>query len=68
MNNRIILIPNMSCDHCVRTIETELSELKGVHSVNADLSNKTISISIDETMAWDTVVELLKEINYPSAD
>ena len=68
MNNRIILIPNMSCDHCVRTIETELSELKGVHSVNADLSNKTISISIDETMAWDTVVELLKEINYPPAD
>ena len=68
MNNRIILIPNLSCDHCVRTIETELRELKGVHSVNADLSNKSISISIDETMAWDTVVELLKEINYPSAD
>jgi len=57
----------MSCDHCVRTLETELSELEGVHSVSADLSNKTLSISIDDSITWDTVVELLQEINYPPA-
>lgn len=68
MESRNIKIPNMSCDHCVRTLETELSELKGVNSVVADLSKKTLAISIDDTITWDNVVELLKEINYPPAD
>lgn len=58
----------MSCDHCVRTLETELGELEGVHSVSADLSNKSLSITIDDSISWDTVLDLLEEINYPPAD
>lgn len=58
----------MSCEHCVRTIENELGELDGINSVHADLNDKSVSISIDDTMAWDTVLELLKEINYPAEE
>ena len=33
-------IPNISCNHCVHTINMELSELEGVVSVSADLDTK----------------------------
>ena len=68
MNNRTVNIPGMSCEHCVRTIETELSELEGVQSAKADLTDKSLSISWDAPLEWDDIVTLLNEINYPPAE
>ncbi len=68
MNNRTVNIPGMSCEHCVRTIETELSEMEGVQSAKADLTDKSLSISWDGPLGWDDIVTLLNEINYPPAE
>ncbi len=35
MTTVIYKIPNISCNHCVHTIQTELSDLDGVQSVAA---------------------------------
>ena len=68
MNNKTINIPGMSCEHCVRTIENELGELTGVHSVKADLETKSIFIEWENSLHWDNIVELLHEIKYPPSE
>ncbi len=58
-------IPNISCGHCVHTIKTEVGEIAGVKSVEADLKvRKSPSISIDPANE-EQIIDLLKEINYP---
>lgn len=37
---RIVKIEGMSCDHCVRSVETALNSLKGIASVKVNLDKK----------------------------
>lgn len=37
---KTVKIEGMSCDHCVRSVETALNSLKGIASVKVDLSKK----------------------------
>jgi copper chaperone len=60
-------IPNISCGHCVHTIQSEVSELAGVKSVVADMVNKQATISFDDPASEDKIKGLLAEINYPVA-
>ena len=58
-------VPNISCGHCVHTIETELSELEGVISVKADAESKTAEISFQDPATEQLIKDFLQEINYP---
>ncbi len=61
-------IPNISCQHCVHTIKTELSEIDGVKSVEADVETKTAKI-VFEAPADETIIKnVLAEINYPVSE
>jgi copper chaperone len=60
-------VPNISCGHCVMTIERELSEMDGVSSVKADADDKTVTIAWNAPATEDSVKALLDEINYPAA-
>lgn len=60
-------IPNISCGHCVHTIETELADLAGVKSVKADVG-KTVEIVFEPPATEEKIKALLAEINYPVAD
>jgi copper chaperone len=59
-------VPNISCGHCVNTIQTEVSELGGVQSVKADVSTKAVEIVFDAPATEDKIKALLAEINYPA--
>ena len=61
-------IPNISCMHCVHTIKTEVSDLQGVKSVDADAQTKQTTITFDPPATEEQIVELLKEINYAPAN
>lgn len=61
-------IPNISCNHCVHTIKTEVGELDGVKSVEASQETKTAVISFDSPVTEAQIVETLKSINYPPAN
>ena len=61
-------IPNINCMHCVHTIKTEIGDLAGVKTVDADLSTKKAVITFDPPASEDLIVETLKEINYPPAN
>jgi copper ion binding protein len=60
-------VPNISCGHCVHTIQTEVSDLAGIKSVKADVETKKVEIEFDAPANEDSIKILLKEINYPVA-
>lgn len=68
MSAKKFSVPNISCHHCVMTIERELKELEGVISATADLDTKTASVEWETPASWDAIKSLLTEINYPPAE
>ena len=58
-------IPNISCGHCVRTIQNEVGDLAGVQSVQASSDNKQAVIVFDDPATEEQIVSVLEEINYP---
>lgn len=60
-------VPNISCGHCVMTIERELGELEGVSNVKADADTKSVTVTWDAPASEDGIKALLAEINYPAA-
>lgn len=67
MKNVTYSIPNISCGHCVHTIQTELSELNGVVSVKADQFLREVTIGFDLPATEEQIKALLIEIDYPVA-
>ncbi len=61
-------IPNISCGHCVHTIQMEVGDLEGVSSVVADEKNKTAVIVYDAPATEEKIKTLLAEINYQVAE
>jgi copper chaperone len=59
-------VPAISCGHCTRTIETEVSELQGVKSVKAEIDTKKVVITFDAPASEEKIKALLAEINYPA--
>ena len=60
-------VPNISCGHCVHTIQTEVTDLAGIKSVKADVETKKVEIEFEAPASEDSIKTLLKEINYPVA-
>ena len=58
-------VPNINCMHCVNTIKTELSDINGVISVEADVAAKSVEIQLSEPATEEEIVKVLAEINYP---
>lgn len=60
-------VPNISCGHCVHTIETELSDLEGVVRVKAEQMDKRVTVDYEPPATPDAIQALLTEIAYPPA-
>ncbi|MCG6881322.1 MAG: heavy-metal-associated domain-containing protein [Deltaproteobacteria bacterium] len=60
-------IPNISCGHCVKAIQKELSEMDGVSSVEGDPGSKEITVTWNAPATEENIKATLKEINYPAA-
>lgn len=65
MTTKTFTVPNISCGHCVHTIESEVAELAGVTSVKADQASKQVTVNWQEPASWEKIQTLLQEINYP---
>ena len=59
-------VPAIHCGHCTHTIEMEVGELKGVHSVKAEQDTRKVTITFDEPASEEKIRTLLAEINYPA--
>ena len=67
MTERIVIAtPDMSCGHCVATIEDAVGALPGVVSVAADLSTKRVEVVFDPGIVSQAVIEeTLDDAGYP---
>lgn len=66
MNTKTVSVPNITCGHCVMTIEREVAEVDGVSSVKAEKETRQVTISWDpDATDWVVIEETMKEINYP---
>ena len=68
MEKTTFSIPNISCDHCVITIQGELGDIEGVSRVEGDPKTKEITVQWDSLASVEKIKSTLKEINYPAAD
>jgi len=67
MNKITFVVPSISCNHCVHTIETELSEMDGVTSVTASSDTNRVEIEFGDPATEKTLIGLLAEIDYPAS-
>jgi copper chaperone len=67
LEKNTLKIPNISCGHCVNAIKSELTEMKGIKSVEGNPADKTITIEWDSPTTLEAIKDKLKEINYPAA-
>lgn len=65
MNQVKYEIPNISCGHCVNSIQTELKKLPGISGVWADQETKYVEIEFEDPATEEIIKALLDSINYP---
>jgi copper chaperone CopZ len=66
MNSLTLHVPNISCAHCVHTIKTEVGELAGVTSVEADEHSQLVTVAFEAPATRASIESLLAEIDYPA--
>jgi copper chaperone len=61
-------VPDISCDHCARTIDETLAPLAGVRTVAVDVPAKRVRVEYDERQADpDRLAAALADEGYPVA-
>jgi copper chaperone CopZ len=68
METKKFSVPNISCGHCVMTIQRELKEVEGVKKVEGDPKTKEITVEWENPATLEEIKSTLEEINYPAAD
>jgi copper chaperone len=67
MEEKTVNIPKISCGHCVMTIKREVSEMKGIQSVEGDETTKRVTIKWDAPATWEKISGTLQELGYPTS-
>jgi len=63
-----ISVPDMSCDHCVKTINGALGALSGVESVRSDLQTKSVHLRYDpRRVSMQQIEATLDDVGYTIA-
>ena len=64
----VLSVPDVSCEHCVKTIDGALGALAGVQSVSTDLPSKTVRLNYDpDQVSMDQIEATLDDAGYPVA-
>jgi copper chaperone len=69
MNNTVLKVDGMSCNHCVMTVTKALNDLPGVSSVAVDLAAKTVTVDYThELVSIEKIKEEIKSLSYEVID
>jgi copper chaperone len=61
-------VPEISCEHCVKTINGALGALPGIERVNTNLDAKTVHLRYDPAqVSMDTIEATLDHAGYTVA-
>lgn len=67
MAQRVYRVPDVSCQHCVRAITSELQKIPGVQSVHVDLDTKLVTVAADESVSDEEIRAGIEEAGYEIA-
>lgn len=68
MARTTLSVPDISCEHCERTITEALTPLDGVRDVKVDIPAKQVSVDYDDTIVdVNRFKAVLQEEEYPVA-
>lgn len=67
MESKTFTVPNIGCNGCVRTIQSEVSELAGVKKVEGAVDTKMVTVEWDAPATWEQILATLTEIDYAPA-
>lgn len=66
MATTVLNVPDISCEHCQRTITEALQPVDGVQSVNVDIPSKQVTVQYDSSVVdVERFKEVLQEEEYP---
>lgn len=69
METVTLTAPDISCEHCQRTIEQGVGALDGVQAVSVDVPTHQVNVSYDPAhTSRDQIVAKLDEEGYPIAE
>jgi copper chaperone len=62
-------VPEISCEHCVKTIDGALGALPGVEAVSTDIPTKTVRMRYDGSqLSRETIEATLDDAGYTIAN
>lgn len=65
MTNRTISVPEISCEHCKKSIEGAVGSLTGVESVEVHIEPRTVDVNFDESsVSLEAIHEAIEEQGY----
>jgi copper chaperone len=61
-------VPDVSCEHCVKTVSGALGALPGIDTVHVDLTSKTVSLRYEPAqVTLERIEETLDDAGYTVA-
>jgi copper chaperone len=68
IEEKVLNVPDISCEHCVKTIDGALGALDGVQSVQTDIPTQTVRLRYDpQQVTMEQVAATLDEAGYTIA-
>ncbi len=68
MTTVVLSVPDISCEHCERSIRDALNRVQGVQRLVVDIPEKQVRVTYDEALVGlDRMKEILREEGYPVA-
>ena len=64
MNTEIYTVNGMTCDHCARSVDAEVSAIPGVTEVQVDLASGRLTVTSQEPLAAPQVRDAVAEAGY----
>ena len=64
----VLSVPDVSCEHCVKTVNGAVGALPGIQLVSTDIPTKSVQIRFDpDQISMQQIEEVLDEAGYPVA-
>jgi copper chaperone len=60
-------VTGMTCDHCSRAVNTEVSSVAGVTAVDVDLATGKVAVTSEQPISTDKIREAVEEAGYTLA-
>lgn len=64
MNERIMSVDGMACAHCAGRVEQALTQIPGVRSASVNLTEKSVTIQADDTVADAVLTDAVRNAGY----